>query len=175
MPLHTDPYVVMAFSRSSDAVPLVLFQRQAACVMVEVSRQVRSRPMPKVGMAGSVPVVDPLQGLGRNRYDRLLRTAIFGLAQIQYIGPSTTPTSRKAKPLEGHEPFNRTRGHCMNLPKQRIQSVYQTWDLLMGLSRNADLPKSVRQEADRLLRSHLYAQKVHPILPDAPDTTGSEE
>lgn len=58
----------------------------------------------------------------------------------------------------------------MNLSNQRIQSVYQTWDLLMGLSRNADLPKEVRQEADRLLRNYLYSQKDHPAIPAAPET-----
>lgn len=58
----------------------------------------------------------------------------------------------------------------MNLSNLRIQSVYQTWDLLMALSRNADLPKEVRQEADRLLRNYLYSQKDHPIVPDKPDT-----
>ncbi|MFC5698885.1 BPSL0761 family protein [Pseudomonas sp. GCM10022186] len=58
----------------------------------------------------------------------------------------------------------------MTLSNQRIQSVYQTWDLLVGLSRNAELPKEIRQEADRLLRHYLYSQKVHPIFPDTPDT-----
>ncbi|MCY1355323.1 hypothetical protein D9M69_417390 [compost metagenome] len=58
----------------------------------------------------------------------------------------------------------------MNLSNQRIQSVYQTWDLLVGLSRDADLPKEVRQEADRLLRNYLYSQKDHRAIPDAPET-----
>ncbi len=62
----------------------------------------------------------------------------------------------------------------MNLSNQRIQSVYQTWDLLVGLSRNADLPKEVRHEADRLLRNYLYSQKNHPIVPGTPDTKERE-
>ncbi|MFZ6044732.1 BPSL0761 family protein [Pseudomonas sp. CR3202] len=58
----------------------------------------------------------------------------------------------------------------MNLSNQRIQSVYQTWDLLVGLARNTDLPNEIRREADRLLRDYLYSQKDHPIAPDTPDT-----
>lgn len=45
----------------------------------------------------------------------------------------------------------------MNLPEQRTQSVFQTWDLLMGLSRDTNLPKSVRQEVSRMLRNYPYA------------------
>lgn len=60
----------------------------------------------------------------------------------------------------------------MNLSNLRTESVYQTWDLLVGLSRDTNLPHDVRRGANWLLRHYSFSQKVHrssPVLPDTQD------
>ncbi|MDT4850463.1 hypothetical protein FQZ97_846150 [compost metagenome] len=58
----------------------------------------------------------------------------------------------------------------MNLSNQRTQSVYETWSLLVGLSRNADLPNDVRRVADWLLRHYAYSQQRQPASPGSSET-----
>ena len=56
----------------------------------------------------------------------------------------------------------------MNLSNERPPSVYQTWDLLVGLANDADLPRDLRREASWLLRHYPYAQhglQIYPLPP----------
>ncbi len=62
----------------------------------------------------------------------------------------------------------------MNLSDQRIQSVYQTWDFLVGLARDTNLPNDVRRDASWLLKHYPYSQKIHLSFPVPPDMRGDE-
>ncbi|MFZ6044707.1 BPSL0761 family protein [Pseudomonas sp. CR3202] len=57
----------------------------------------------------------------------------------------------------------------MNLPDRRTQSVFQTWDFLIGLTRDTDLPEEVRQEVNWLLRHYPYALHGDVSLRGKPD------
>ncbi len=57
----------------------------------------------------------------------------------------------------------------MNLPNQRTESVLQTWDFLVGLTRDADLPDDVRQEVSWLLRHYPYCSSSHVDMASTPE------
>ncbi|MNG30172.1 hypothetical protein D3C84_1157320 [compost metagenome] len=57
----------------------------------------------------------------------------------------------------------------MNLPNQRTQSVLQTWDFLIGLTRDTDLPEDVRQEVSWLLRHYPYSSPDLANMASTPD------
>ena len=114
---------------------------------------------------GLPPVADRLQTLGCNRYRRSLRTAICGFVQIQYIDQPVDFSMGVKRSIE-------RKGHCMNRSNRRTQSVYETWSLLVGLSRNADLPNDVRRLADWWLRHYAYSQKVQSASPGPSETVG---
>ena len=52
----------------------------------------------------------------------------------------------------------------MNLSNKRTESVIQTWDFLIGLTRDTDLPEAVRQEVSSLLRNYPYPSLANPLL-----------
>lgn len=44
----------------------------------------------------------------------------------------------------------------MKLPIDRTETVIQTWDFLIGLTRDTGLPDTVQQEVNWLLRHYPY-------------------
>ena len=57
----------------------------------------------------------------------------------------------------------------MNLPSDRTQTVIQTWDFLIGLTRDTGLPDAVQEEVHWLLRHYPYpVQESTPLTSQAP-------
>ncbi|MDT4872976.1 hypothetical protein FQZ97_1081930 [compost metagenome] len=63
----------------------------------------------------------------------------------------------------------------MNLPSDRTQTVIQTWDFLIALTRDTGLPDSVQEEVHWLLRHYPYpVQECTPLTGQAPTATRGE-
>ena len=63
----------------------------------------------------------------------------------------------------------------MNLPSDRTQTVIQTWDFLIGLTRDTGLPDAVQEEVHWLLRHYPYPlQECTPLTGQAPTATRAE-
>ncbi|WP_044874206.1 BPSL0761 family protein [Pseudomonas sp. LFM046] len=58
----------------------------------------------------------------------------------------------------------------MNHSNKRTESVIQTWDFLIGLTRDTDLPEAVREEVSSLLRNYPYPTLANPLLLGARET-----
>ncbi|UCP00286.1 hypothetical protein LF844_10900 [Metapseudomonas lalkuanensis] len=63
----------------------------------------------------------------------------------------------------------------MNFPNRRTESALQTQDFLIGLTRNADLPDSVRQEVGWLLRHYPNVLHGRMVVAGTPDTPALRE
>jgi hypothetical protein len=63
----------------------------------------------------------------------------------------------------------------MNLPNRRTESALQTQDFLIGLTRDADLPDSVRQEVGWLLRNYPNILQGRMVASGTPDREGAAQ
>ncbi|MCY1276259.1 hypothetical protein D9M70_249200 [compost metagenome] len=60
----------------------------------------------------------------------------------------------------------------MKLPSDRTQTVIQTWDFLIGLTRDTGLPVAVQEEVNWLLRHYPYpVQEGLSLTGQAPTAT----
>ncbi|MDH4871618.1 BPSL0761 family protein [Pseudomonas sp. BN515] len=63
----------------------------------------------------------------------------------------------------------------MNFPNRRTESALQTQDFLIGLTRDADLPDSVRQEVGWLLRHYPNFLQGRMVVAGTTDTGALRE